>query len=68
MSYKPDQQDWMAFLYGELEGAEKEKMEQYILSSAEARLEFEKFNVCHNIIFYGCPSLLSRIFSVRNLS
>jgi len=43
MSYKPDQQDWMAFLYGELEGAEKEKIEQYILSNAEARLELEKF-------------------------
>src|SRR6187549_1539825 len=43
MSYKPDQQDWMAFLYGELEGAEKDKMEQYMRSNAEARLEFEKF-------------------------
>src|SRR5689334_22963566 len=43
MSYKPDQNDWMAFLYGELEGAEKEKMEQYLLTNAEARLEFERF-------------------------
>src|SRR6187455_2308237 len=50
MSYKPDQQDWMAFLYGELEGAEKEKMEQYILSSAEARLEFEKFKQLRSML------------------
>ncbi|WP_333821316.1 anti-sigma factor family protein [Ohtaekwangia sp.] len=43
MSYKPDQQDWMAYLYGELEGAEKEKMEHYLLSDANARKELEKF-------------------------
>jgi hypothetical protein len=43
MSYKPDQNDWMAYLYGELEGAEKEKMEQYLLTDANARKELEQF-------------------------
>jgi hypothetical protein len=43
MSYKPDQHDWMAYLYGELEGAEKEKMEQYLLSDPHARKELEQY-------------------------
>lgn len=43
MNYKPDEKDWMAYLYGEAEGAEKEKMDQYLLDNAEARKEFEKF-------------------------
>ncbi|HEY9044531.1 MAG TPA: hypothetical protein VIN08_01485 [Ohtaekwangia sp.] len=43
MSYKPDQQDWMAYLYGELEGEEKEKMEHYLLSDANARKELERY-------------------------
>lgn len=43
MSYKPDEKEWMAYLYGELEGKEKEKVDQYLLSSHEARQEFEKF-------------------------
>ncbi len=32
----------MAYLYGELEGKEKEMVEQYLLENAEARLELEK--------------------------
>jgi hypothetical protein len=43
MNYKPDEKDWMAYLYGETEGEEKEKMDQYLLANAEARQEFEKF-------------------------
>jgi hypothetical protein len=43
MSYKPDEKDWMAYLYGELEGQDKEKIDQYLLVNAEARMEFEKF-------------------------
>lgn len=45
MNYKPSHADWMAYLYNEMEGAEKEKMEQYLLSSAEARLELEQFRM-----------------------
>jgi hypothetical protein len=43
MSYKPDEKDWMAYLYGELEGPDKEKIDQYLLVNAEARTEFDKF-------------------------
>lgn len=43
MNYKPDEKDWMAYLYGELEGPEKEKIDQYLLVNAEARAEFDKF-------------------------
>lgn len=42
MSYKPNEGAMMAYLYGELEGSEKEKFEQYLLTSAEARMELEK--------------------------
>jgi hypothetical protein len=43
MSYKPDEKDWMAYLYGELEGKDKERMDQYLLGNIEARKEFERF-------------------------
>lgn len=43
MSFKPDEKDLMAYLYGELEGQEKERMEQYLLENAEARKELENF-------------------------
>lgn len=43
MSYKPQEHDWLAYLYGELEGAEREKVEQYLLSNPEAREEYESF-------------------------
>jgi hypothetical protein len=42
MGYKATEQDLMAYLYGELEGKEKEMVEQYLLENAEARLELEK--------------------------
>ena len=42
MGYKASEHDLMAYLYGELEGKEKEMVEQYLLENAEARLELEK--------------------------
>ena len=42
MGYKASEQDLMAYLYGELEGKEKEMVEQYLLENADARLELEK--------------------------
>jgi len=50
MSYKPDQQAWMDFLYGELEGAEKERMENYLSTNAEARQEFENFKQLRSML------------------
>lgn len=43
MSYKPDEQELMAYLYGELEGADKEKLEQYLLANPEARKQYDQF-------------------------
>jgi hypothetical protein len=43
MSYKPDEKDWMAYLYGELEGAEKEKFDHYLSAHPEGRLQLEKY-------------------------
>lgn len=42
MGYKVSEQDLMAYLYGELEGKDKEMVEQYLLENPEARLELEK--------------------------
>jgi hypothetical protein len=41
MSYKPDEGTLIAYLYGELEGATKEKVERYLAGSEEARRELE---------------------------
>ncbi|RAV98808.1 anti-sigma factor family protein [Pseudochryseolinea flava] len=43
MSYKPQEHDWLSYLYGELEGVEREKVEQYLLTNAAAREEYESF-------------------------
>ena len=43
MSYKPDDKDWMAYLYGELDEEEQRKFDQYILDSPDARSELKKF-------------------------
>jgi hypothetical protein len=42
MNYKPTENELMDFLYGELEGAEKEKVEKYLLENPQARLELEQ--------------------------
>ena len=43
MSYKGDEKDWMAYLYGEMEEEEKRKFEEYILHDADARRELERY-------------------------
>ena len=50
MGYKPGEQDVMAYLYGELEGKEKELFEQYLLENAEARMELEKLKQLRHTI------------------
>ncbi len=42
MNYKPGENELMAFLYGELEGAEKEKVEKYFFENPDGRIELEK--------------------------
>ena len=50
MNYKPEEKDLMAYLYGELEGQEKEQVEKYLLENAEARKELERFQKLRNMM------------------
>lgn len=50
MSYKPDEGTLMAYLYGELEGAEKESVERYLAETPEARLEVEKMGHIRDLL------------------
>jgi hypothetical protein len=43
MSYKPDEKDWMAYLYGELESEEKENFDRYLLENPEAQKQFQQY-------------------------
>ncbi|HYI79209.1 MAG TPA: hypothetical protein VEW65_16425 [Chryseolinea sp.] len=44
MSYKPNENDLMAYVYGELEGSDKEAVEKYLFENPEARLELERLH------------------------
>jgi hypothetical protein len=50
MSYKPNENDMMAYLYGELEGSEKEAMEKYLFENPEARRELERLQQMRGIL------------------
>ena len=50
MSYRPNEADWMAYLYGELEGVERERMEKLLAESAEARTELENFRMLQKLL------------------
>ena len=50
MTYKPDDKDWIAYLYGELEGAEKERFDQYLLEHEEARQELERLQGLRHLL------------------
>ena len=50
MSYKPDEKDWMAYLYGELEEDERRQFDQYILQNPEAQIELEKFRNLRSVL------------------
>jgi hypothetical protein len=43
MDFKVNENDLMAYLYGELEGKEKEEFEQHLLENPEACAELERF-------------------------
>lgn len=50
MAYKATEQELMAYLYGELEGAEKEAIEKYLLENVEARAELEKLKALRSLM------------------
>lgn len=43
MSYRPDESTWMAYLYGELDVKEKEKMEQFLSENPDAQKELQQW-------------------------
>src|SRR5690606_36536378 len=50
MSFKPDEGMLIAYLYGELEGAAREKVEAFLASSEEARRELEQLKVVREVM------------------
>lgn len=50
MSFKPNEKDWMAYLYGELDEGDRRKLDQYMLENPEARLELEKFQKVRGLL------------------
>ncbi|HEX7015450.1 MAG TPA: hypothetical protein VF191_08045 [Cyclobacteriaceae bacterium] len=50
MSFKPDEGTLIAYLYGELEGAAKEKVERYLAESEEARRELEALKAVRDVM------------------
>lgn len=50
MSYKPDEGILIAYLYGELEGKEKEEVERYLAETPEARLQMEKLRYTRDLM------------------
>lgn len=52
MSYKPDETDWMAYLYGGMNEEEKERFEAYVARTPRAMDELEKLrNIRHLLGF-----------------
>jgi hypothetical protein len=50
MSYKPSEHDLMAYLYGELEGTEREAVEKYLFQHPEARQELERLQQVRSLL------------------
>ena len=50
MSYKPDEKDWMAYLYGEMEEGDKKRFDEYILQNPVAKQELEKYQNLRTIL------------------
>lgn len=43
MSYRPDEKEWMAYLYGEMADEDKQKMDAYLLQNPAAHQELDQF-------------------------
>ncbi|HLT81826.1 MAG TPA: hypothetical protein VKZ86_12400 [Cyclobacteriaceae bacterium] len=50
MSYKPDEGALIAYLYGELDGAAREKVERYLAGSEDARRELEALKAVRDVM------------------
>lgn len=50
MAYKATEQEMMAYLYGELDDAERNTIEKYLAENAEARAEFERLKSLRSLM------------------
>lgn len=50
MNFKPDEKDWIAYLYGELGEDANEKFEQYLQENPDARHELERYKSLRKIL------------------
>lgn len=50
MAYKATEQELMAYLYGELEDAERDAIEKYLAENAEARVELERLRSLRSLM------------------
>ncbi len=50
MSYKPDERDWMAYLYGELDEETARVIDQYLLQNPDAARELERFRSLRKVL------------------
>lgn len=50
MSYRPNEAEWMAYLYGELESAERERMEKFLAANAGARAELDNLRMLQKML------------------
>lgn len=50
MNFKPDEITLMAYVYGELEGEEKEKVEEYLSTHKDARVEVENLQTLRKMM------------------
>ena len=50
MSYKPDEKDWMAYLYDEMDEGEKRKFDEYILQHPDGQRELDKYQHLRSIL------------------
>lgn len=50
MSYRPDERDWMAYLYGELDDETAHKVDQYILQNPDAARELQRFQSLRKVL------------------
>ena len=48
MSYKPTNEELMAYLYGELDESHRAQIEQYLKDNPEARAEFKTLKNLHS--------------------
>lgn len=50
MNFRPGEQEWMEYLYGEMDEETKRKFDQYLLAHPDARKELERFQSLRSVL------------------